>query len=313
MESACEIVILSGKGGTGKTSITASFAHLAGAAVLTDCDVDAADLHLVVDHTVVEEHEFTGGSTAVIDHATCRGCGVCADLCQFDAIARPTLLDRQWIVDALACEGCGVCAHFCPHGAIEMREVVAGHWYRSETRLGPMLHAQLGVGAENSGKLVTVLRRQARQVAVERGIDLLLTDGPPGIGCPVIASLTAAEHAVFITEPSVSGLHDLRRVATLAAGFRVPGSVIINKADIHPAQAAETRRFAESSGLTVLGEIPYDPFFVRAQVAGVSVVEHGDGPASEAIRAIWLRLRSELAAKPRSIGLTALQQPTKEH
>lgn len=315
MGSSYEIVVLSGKGGTGKTSLTAAFAYLAQRAVLTDCDVDAADLHMVVAPTHTQAQEFQAGSKAAILPERCRRCGLCAKLCQFDAISRAEPPGSGWTIDELACEGCGVCAHFCPHDAIEMREAAAGHWYRSETRFGPMLHAQLGVGAENSGKLVTLLRRQARDLALAQGIDLLLTDGPPGIGCPVIASLTGAEHVVYVTEPSISGLHDLERVARLAAAFHVPGSVVINKADIHPDQANEIRRFAQSARLTVLGDVPYDPSFTHAQMTGVSVAELDHGPAAESVRSIWERLRSGLLAQPKQLRLVSAsrsEHPTKE-
>lgn len=289
-----EIVILSGKGGTGKTSLTAAFAALAGRVVLTDCDVDAADLHMVVAPLQTQAHEFRSGATARIVAELCRGCGLCAQLCEFEAIEQG---EAGWQVDPLACEGCGVCARFCPRDAIVMEEVVRGDWYRSVTRFGPMLHAQLGVGAENSGKLVTLLRRQARQVAESEGIETLLTDGPPGIGCPAIAALSGAEHAVYVTEPTVSGLHDLERVAQLAAGFAVPGSVVINKADIYPDKAEEIRRFAQDHRLEVLGAIPYDPVFTRAQLEGVSIVEVDDGRASQAVRSLWDRLEASLARR----------------
>jgi MinD superfamily P-loop ATPase len=289
-----EIVVLSGKGGTGKTSLTAAFAALAGRTVLTDCDVDAADLHMVVTPTESESHEFRSGATARVVPERCRRCGLCARLCEFDAIARP---NESWEVDPLACEGCGVCAHFCPHDAIEMEEVVRGHWYRSETRFGPMLHAQLGVGAENSGKLVTLLRREARAIAETLGVATMLTDGPPGIGCPVIASLSGAEHVVFVTEPTVTGIHDLERVAELAAGFRVKGSIVINKADLDEEKAEDIRQFARGHRLTILGDVPYTAAFTQAQMAGRTVVEADDGPAAQAVRALWARLREVVAAQ----------------
>lgn len=282
-----EVVILSGKGGTGKTSLTAAFAALAGRCVLTDCDVDAADLHMLVTPVQTETHEFWSGATARIVRERCRDCGLCAEICEFDAISRST---GGWQVDPLACEGCAVCARFCPRGAIEMEDELRGHWFRSETRFGPMLHAQLGVGAENSGKLVTLLRRQARETATADGIDLMLTDGPPGIGCAVIASLSGAEHVVYVTEPTVSGLHDLQRVAELAASFAVPGSVVINKADIYPDKAEQIRQYARDHRLQALGDIPYDPVFTRAQLSSQSIVETDDGPASQAVRVLWDRL-----------------------
>ena len=212
-----ELVVISGKGGAGKTSLVASFASLAQPAVVTDCDVDAADLHLVLQPQIQRQADFTGGSKARIKPERCLACQRCADLCRFDAISLDGCgndrVSRTCRVDALACEGCGVCVDFCPSCAIDLEPVVCGQWFVSETRCGPMVHARLGVAAENSGKLVTHLRRTASQLAAERKLELILCDGSPGIGCPVIASLTAASLALFVVEPTVSGLHDSCRVA----------------------------------------------------------------------------------------------------
>jgi MinD superfamily P-loop ATPase len=288
-----EIVIISGKGGTGKTSVTAAFASLAARLVLVDCDVDAADLHLVLTPTIQETHDFHGGKTARIVQDACRRCGVCHDVCRFGAVSRADPASA-WEIDPVACEGCGVCAHFCPHQAIAFEEALNGHWFRSDTRVGPMVHARLGVAEENSGKLVALIRREAREVAKAQRLDLILVDGPPGIGCPVIASLSGADHVVIVTEPTVSGIHDMERVISLAAHFHVPASVIINKADLNPANAAEIVNYARIHGVGMLGEIPYDPVITRAQLASQSVIEFGDNPASDALRAIWNRLIQHL-------------------
>jgi len=294
-----EIVVISGKGGTGKTSVTAAFATLAEHLVLVDCDVDAADLHLVLTPTVLETHEFRGGKTARIVQEHCRRCGLCFDVCQFDAVSyahRHTDDGHAtvWTIDAVACEGCGVCAHFCPHQAIAFEDALSGYWYRSDTRVGPMVHARLGVAEENSGKLVTLIRREARAIAEAQGRELILVDGPPGIGCPVIASLSGADHVVIVTEPTVSGIHDLERVVTLAAHFKVAASMIINKADLNREKAVEIVTYALAHGVGVLGEIPYDPVITQAQLAGQSVIEYGENPASDALRTIWTRLQQQL-------------------
>jgi len=285
-----EILIISGKGGTGKTSVTAAFAALAQQAVLVDCDVDAADLHLVLSPTIEETHDFFGGHQARIIVDQCEACGACVDFCRFGAIQRG---GDGYRIDSLACEGCGVCAHFCPHDAIAFAETCNGQWFRSTTRFGPLVHAWLGIAAENSGKLVTIIRREARALAAAMQADLLLVDGPPGIGCPVIASLSGADYVVIVTEPTVSGRHDLERVMLLTAHFRVPTSVIINKADLYPKGAEEIEHIAVTRGVGVLGHIPYDPVITQAQLVGQSVIEYADGPVSQALRAIWHSLLSQ--------------------
>lgn len=282
-----EIVVVSGKGGTGKTSITASFAALADSPVMVDCDVDAADLHLVLKPEILESHEFHGGKLARVLEENCRHCGTCTPLCRFEAISPDPYIDKA------ACEGCGVCAHFCPHDAILFEEALNGHWFRSRTRFGPLFHARLGVAEENSGKLVALIRKEARAQANEEGRGIILVDGPPGIGCPVIASLSGADQVVIVTEPTVSGIHDLKRVADLARHFRVPASIVINKADLNPNKAREIAEFALANDLRMLGEVPYDPAITEAQIAEKSVIEFSDGKASEAIRKIWQILSKE--------------------
>ncbi|OPZ84998.1 MAG: cell division inhibitor MinD [bacterium ADurb.Bin429] len=294
-----EIVIISGKGGTGKTSVTAAFATLAKNLVLVDCDVDAADLHLVLTPTILETHEFFGGKTARILQEHCTRCGLCFEVCRFHAISyacrhtddRPGMV---WTIAPVACEGCGVCANFCPRQAIAFEDAMNGYWYRSDTRVGPMVHARLGVAEENSGKLVTLIRREARAIAEAQESELILVDGPPGIGCPVIASLSGADHVVIVTEPTVSGIHDLERVVTLAAHFRVPASVIINKADINRDNAVKIVHYALAHGVCVLGEIPYDPVVTQAQLVCQSIIEFSKSPASESLHTIWARLHQQV-------------------
>ena len=279
-----EIVIISGKGGTGKTTITASFACLAENNVLADCDVDAADLHLLVQPEVISEEEFRGGCVARIDPQRCARCGVCRDACRFNAIS------EDMIVDPISCEGCAVCFHVCPENAVILEEPINGHWLISETRFGPMVHAALVPGAENSGKLVALVRNQAKVVAKRHGKSLILVDGAPGVGCPVISSITGADHVVVVTEPTVSGLHDLERALALVRGFNIPTSVILNKSDIHAEMAEKMEASVKGLGSTFIGRIPYDESVIRAMVAGRNVVEYGDGAASKGIRDAWERL-----------------------
>lgn len=282
-----EVVILSGKGGTGKTSITASFAALAEKPVLVDCDVDAADLHLVLEPKKTEAHEFMGGRVAIIDADKCTACGACAEACRFEAISEN---DGCYTVDDNGCEGCGVCESVCPADAIDLADTVSGQWFLSQTRFGPMVHARLSAGGENSGKLVTLIRKEAREVAQKTGSQLIITDGPPGIGCPVIASLADADHVVVVTEPTVSGIHDLQRVVKLAVHFHVPASIIINKYDINEEKAAEIDEFAKDNGLEVLGRMAYDPIVTTAQLDGKSIVEYCSAGISDTLREIWGRV-----------------------
>lgn len=285
-----ELVIISGKGGTGKTSVTASFAVLAEKAVLADCDVDAADLHLVLKPDVRERHDFRSGHEAVIREADCTGCGVCLDLCRFDAVRRhDTEAGARCVIDPVACEGCGLCVRFCPEQAIDFPERLCGEWMISDTRCGPMVHARLGVAAENSGKLVATVRQEARRIAEEQGRKLVIVDGPPGIGCPVIASLSGAAQVLVVTEPTVSGEHDLARVLKLAAHFGIPASICVNKWDLNPEMTERIEKQARTLGATVAGRIRYDRAVTQAQIQVRAVVEI-DAPCAEDIRALWARL-----------------------
>ncbi|OQA34597.1 MAG: ferredoxin [Betaproteobacteria bacterium ADurb.Bin341] len=286
-----ELVILSGKGGTGKTSLAASFALLAQRPVVADCDVDAADLHLVLAPELQEKHDFYSGHEAVIRTDECTGCGDCLDLCRFDAISSVARADGSSVctIDPTACEGCGVCAWFCPQGAIDFPDRLCGEWMVSEAASGPMVHARLGVAAENSGKLVTTVRREARQIAETHGYDLILVDGPPGIGCPVIAAVTGATAVLVVTEPSVAGEHDLERVLALTRHFGIHASVCVNKWDINPAMSERIEDKARQAGARVLGRVRYDPQVTQAQLQERAVVET-EAPSAEDIRTIWRQL-----------------------
>ncbi len=286
-----ELIVLSGKGGTGKTSIAASLAKLAQRPVVADCDVDAADLHLILAPEVRERHVFMSGHLAEIRQADCNACGVCMPLCRFDAISQARTPDGGEIfqIDPTACEGCGVCLQVCPENAIDFPERECGEWMISETVTGPMVYARLGVAAENSGKLVSTVRQQARKIAEAENHPIIIVDGPPGIGCPVIASLTGASHVLLVTEPTVSGAHDLERVLALARHFHVPAFVCVNKWDINPEMTEQIEQKSRDSGASVVGRVRYDPAVTRAQVQELAVVDT-DSPCAEDIRNIWRRL-----------------------
>ena len=278
-----ELVVLSGKGGTGKTSVTASFAVLAKNAVMADCDVDAADLHLLLAPRVEQRHVFFSGNEATIEQQKCTSCGLCLELCRFGAVRN---VDNKYWIDPVACEGCGVCVQFCNAKAIDFPERQCGEWMISSTRCGPMVHAHLGVAAENSGKLVSTVREQAWAVAADKQIPLIISDGPPGIGCPVIASLSGVSLALIVTEPSVSGLHDLQRVLALARHFSVPAAVCVNKANINPQQADRIEAAARSAGAEIMGRIRYDHAVTEAQLQQKAVVELKSSAADD-IRKVW--------------------------
>jgi MinD superfamily P-loop ATPase len=279
-----ELVIISGKGGTGKTSIVGAFAALAEKKVLCDADVDAADLHLLLTPTIIERHDFRAGHKASIDPDRCIQCGDCRERCRFDAIS------PSFVVDQLQCEGCGVCYYFCPAGAVDFPESLCGEWYFSKTRFGPMVHARLGIAEENSGKLVSLVRKEARQIAEKDHLDWILTDGPPGIGCPVIASIGGASAVLIVSEPTVSGLHDLNRVAELARHFKVPVLVCVNKADLHWEGAHEIAEHCRARGYEFMGYLPFDSDFTRAQVEGKTIIEYNDGPAKDAVMELWQKV-----------------------
>ena len=283
-----EIIIISGKGGTGKTSLTGVFAHLAHNKVICDLDVDAPDLHLLLNPTRERHEEFYSGHEAKIDPEKCDGCGTCASLCQFGAIRETGAV---FAVDPLRCEGCKVCVACCPAEAIDFPEKHCGQWYISATRFGPLVHAQLFPGEENSGRLVMVLKQQARELAQARGADLVLCDGAPGIGCPVISSLSGAHLAVAVTEPTPSGRHDLERVAELCGHFQIPLTVIINKYDLNPEETSLIAGFCRRRSYPVVGRLPHDLSVTSAMVQGLVVTELPETAFSLGLKRAWSRIR----------------------
>jgi MinD superfamily P-loop ATPase len=284
-----EIIIISGKGGTGKTSLTGAFAHLAANKIICDLDVDAPDLHLLLQPRREREEEFYSGHEAEIDRAICDGCGLCASLCQFGAIREN---GAGFAVDPVRCEGCKVCVVFCPVAAIRFPEKHCGQWYVSATRFGPLVHAQLFPGAENSGRLVMVLKQQARELAKARGAGLVLCDGAPGIGCPVISSLSGAHLAVAVTEPTPSGRHDLERVAALCQHFQTTFAVIINKHDLNPDETARIEAFCHEGSYPVLARLPHDPLVTQAMVQGLVVTELAESDFSRELGQAWSRIEA---------------------
>jgi len=286
-----ELVIISGKGGTGKTSITASFAVMAKEAVLADCDVDAADLHLILAPHIRKKFSFFSGHMAQIRQNSCTGCGFCFAYCRFEAILVQSGAsgESSFFVDPVSCEGCGVCVRFCPAQSIDFPERLCGEWMISDTRCGPMVHARLGIAADNSGKLVTTVRRAACDLAQKEHRSLILVDGPPGIGCPAIASVTGASLVLVVTEPTLSGEHDLERVLALTRHFQIPTAVCINKWDLNPEVADRIERKAGLAGVQCAGRIRYDHHFTTAQVKRLAVAETS-APCLEDIRTIWNRL-----------------------
>jgi MinD superfamily P-loop ATPase len=290
-----QLVILSGKGGTGKTSVAAALAHLASQdlpIVLADADVDAANLELVLDPTRREEQVFMGGRVAVIDPGKCQLCGTCHDVCRFDAILPG---DAHYRVDPLACEGCASCMHQCPDGAIQMEEQQAGLWFRSSTRFGPLFHAHLFAAQENSGKLVTMVKQQGRLLALDEGRELLIVDGPPGIGCPVISASAGADLALLVVEPTVSGIHDLERALGTVTHFRVPALVCINKADLNPVQTTAIEAYCADQEIEVVGKLPYDTVVTEAMVQGQPVTAYQpDGVMTASLHRTWERIQAWL-------------------
>ncbi len=284
-----ELTVISGKGGTGKTSLVACMASLAKNKVLADCDVDAADLHLILEPKIRERNEFTGAKLAAIDRETCTRCGKCLELCRFEAIS------SDFEVDELSCEGCGVCERFCPEGAISLVERISGEWFVSDTRYGTMVHARLKPGEGNSGRLVTLVRQRARRIAEEEGHDLILVDGPPGLDCPVISSIAGADCVLMVTEPTWSGLHDLKRVDGLARHFGLKRLACINKFDLNPGMSRRIEDYCRGNGTKPLGLIPYDPIVTEAMVHGGSVIEYSGGKVSCEIQKLWRHLTYELA------------------
>ncbi|MBU0693584.1 MAG: ATP-binding protein [Candidatus Omnitrophica bacterium] len=301
-----QIVIISGKGGTGKTVLTASFAALAKNAVFADCDVDAADLHLLLKPTVKERHEFRSGKTAFIDKDKCVKCGKCIEICRFSAIsgisppASPAKRGEQsggdaigegFIVDEVSCEGCAFCSFVCPQGAIKMEENLSGEWFISDTRFGPMVHAKLGIAQENSGKLVSLVRKQAKELAEKKKTDWVIVDGAPGIGCPVIASLSGIDCAVVVTEPTLSGLHDADRVIKVASHFMVPVKLVINKCDLNEKMTEKIEQYCYDNEIQLIGKLKFDKSVVAAMIEGKTIIEYAQSKIKDSISDIWDNLK----------------------
>lgn len=285
-----EIVIISGKGGTGKTSITASFAYLGGKeVVIADCDVDAADMHLLMQPDFSKAEDFYSGELAFIRQDECTQCGECAEVCRFDAI---TVRDGKYIVDSLSCEGCGYCARICPVEAIVNQALNVGKWYVSNIKTGTtMVHARLGIGADNSGKLVTQVKNEAKRMAKETQKEYIIVDGSPGIGCPVVSSLSGADFVVLVTEPTVSGIHDLQRVYELVKKFHIKAGCIINKADLNPSISKEIKLFLKNEKIIHLASLPYNESFTKAMTLGQSIIEYGKGKLQTAISESWKQVK----------------------
>jgi MinD superfamily P-loop ATPase len=277
-----ELVILSGKGGTGKTSLTAAFASLSKNSVLCDADVDAADLHLLMSPSVLRRSDFMGGGVAVIDPEKCTQCGQCVDLCRFDAIS------QSFEINEIDCEGCGVCVDLCPEQAIDFPTKKCGEWFISNTRFGALVHARLGIAEDNSGKLVTLVRQEARKLADFNQLERIITDGPPGVGCPVIASVGGASALLVVTEPTVSGVHDMQRLLELAEHFKVPGMLCINKFDLNQDITKSLENLAKEKNIPIVGKIPFDRRFTTSMVQGKTIMEYShNGRLGLTIEQIW--------------------------
>lgn len=292
-----EIVVISGKGGTGKTSVSASFAHLMSNGIVCDLDVDTPDMHIILEPEVKSEREFISGVEAVLDRELCVKCGKCFQLCRFESIRQD---EDAFAVDALRCEGCGVCAAVCPAGAVKLADKHCGHWYESESRFGPMVHARLFPGEENSGRLVSLLKQRARERAAEKGLDVILCDGSPGIGCPVISSLSGAQMAVAVVEPTPSGFHDFLRVAELCGHFRIPVSVLINKADLNREASAGIAAECSLRGYKLAGEIPFSQDVSDAMIARQAITETSS-PLAAVLAKAWENILADCPEKKQSL------------
>jgi MinD superfamily P-loop ATPase len=296
-----QLVILSGKGGTGKTCISAAIAHLSSITInpspciFVDADVDAANLSLILKSEICETHEFWGGSLAEIDPARCTGCEACVSVCRYDAIFPDANHFPACWIDPLACDGCAACAYACPENAVRMIQQQEGHWYRSTTPYGELFHAELFPGKENSGKLVTLVKQQARLMAEDTQAPYIVIDGPPGIGCPVISACAGANLGLIVAEPSLAGLHDLQRALSTLQHFRVPPAICINKADLYPTGALQIRAFAKEQGIEVLGDIPFDELVPQAMLLGAPITAaFPDSLAAQSIRSIMTALINRL-------------------
>jgi MinD superfamily P-loop ATPase len=295
-----QLIVLSGKGGTGKTTVVGAFASLAKNKVLADCDVDAADLFIIMVPQNNEKADFYSGRKPRTNLDKCTACGICTDLCRYHAI-------ENGIVDLVECEGCGLCALACPEGAISMEDAWCGEWFVADTRYGPLVHARLGIGEENSGKLVAQVRKVAQSIAEERNLDLVLIDGPPGIGCPVISSLTGVDLVLIVTEQTVAGAHDLERLVALVQHFSMIPAVCINKYDINEEKTRAIERYCRDNNITIVGKIPFDVAVVKAMVEKKNVMEYPCPTIHHAMEDIWEGVQTSLTDSAKYSG-TAHEQ-----
>lgn len=294
-----QLVILSGKGGTGKTSVAASLAHLASqesGVVMADADVDASNLELLLSPTRMAEHAFVSGKLARIDQEVCTVCGRCAEVCRFDAVSNE---GETYRIDPISCEGCAACFYECPVEAIVLQDRESGRWFQSRTRFGMLFHAHLYAGQENSGKLVTMVKQQANLWGTDHGADYIIIDGPPGIGCPVIATCAGTQMALLVVEPTVAGVHDLERILATTEHFRVPAAVLVNKFDINMQHTERIIEFCAESDVPVVGRLPFDVAVTEAMVQGLPITEADDGQVSRALVQVWDRIREGLDGRGR--------------
>lgn len=283
-----QLVVISGKGGTGKTIISACFATLAQKKVMADCDVDAANLYLLLHPEIQETHQFTGGMKARIEQENCTGCGECVNTCRFSAISWKD--EGEVIIDPISCEGCGVCFYVCPEEAIKMEKSISGEWFVSQTKYGPFVHARLGIAEENSGKLVTEVRKKAKEIAEKEKLNLAIIDGPPGIGCPVIASLSGTDLALVVTEPSLSGIHDMERVIQMAHHFKTQTACCINKYDLNLKNSGQIESWCEKNSIPLVGKIPFDEEVTKSMVQGIPLTEYANNSVLKEMKKMWQKL-----------------------
>lgn len=279
-----QILIISGKGGTGKTMLTASLASLAKNKVMVDCDVDAADLYILLKPKIIERFDFIGGKKATKDEKKCVKCGKCKQFCRFNSF------DDNLRIDSTACEGCGFCKIVCPVNAIKMVDNISGQYFVSTTKYGDFVHAKLGIAEENSGKLVAKIRDVAKKIAIEKNADYIIIDGTPGIGCPVMASLAGIDLAVIITEPTVSGIHDMQRVIELIKHFKITAKVVINKFDLNLENCEKIKLLCSENNIETIGLIPFDSIVSKSIVNCMPLVEYSDGKISQEIKNIWNKI-----------------------
>ncbi len=290
-----ELVVISGKGGTGKTTVTSALAQLMDNKVLADSDVDASNLHILCHPKIIKSEDFIGGKIYVIDQDKCNGCGLCASLCNFGAIKSFTDNGSEnCVVDEIACEGCGFCSHVCKQEAIDSKDSISGKWYISETKHGHLSHAKLGIGEENSGKLVSFVRDHASKLACQHGVGNILSDGPPGTGCPVISAITGVDLAIVVTEPTLSGIHDMKRALDLTKHFHIRSLIVINKYDLNLEMTNNINQIATEYNSKIIGKIPFDKNVNDALMDGQSIIDYGEGQAYNSMLELWDNLKKEL-------------------